>query len=64
MSLLDSFSPLKVVDRGFSIATTKKKKVIKSIKDVTVSDQVQIQVSDGYLQATVTEITKEKQGAL
>lgn len=64
MSLLDSFSPLKVVDRGFSIATTKKHKVIKSVKDVAVADQIQIQVSDGYLQATITEVKIEKQGAL
>lgn len=64
MNLLDSFSPLKVVDRGFSIATNKKHKVIKSIKDVAVSEQVQIQVSDGFLQATVTEIKKAKEGVL
>ncbi|MFZ3231776.1 MAG: exodeoxyribonuclease VII large subunit [Pseudobdellovibrio sp.] len=54
MSLLDSFSPLKVVDRGFSI-TTVKHKVLKSIKDVSIADQIEIQVSDGFLQATVTK---------
>lgn len=59
MSLLDSFSPLKVVDRGFSISTVKKK-VIKSVKDVAVSDEIRIQVSDGYVQATVTETKQNK----
>ena len=52
MSLLDSLSPLRVVDRGFSI-TQKNNQVIKSITEVSVSDTIQIRVTDGYINATV-----------
>ncbi len=52
MSLLDTLSPLRVVDRGFSI-TQKNKKIIKSVSDVQVADEVTIRVSDGFINATV-----------
>ena len=52
MSLLDSLSPLRVVDRGFSI-TQKKNKVVKSVQDVQINDDISIQVTDGYIKATV-----------
>ena len=52
MSLLDSLSPLRVVDRGFSI-TQKKNKVVKSVQDVKTNDDITIQVADGYINATV-----------
>ncbi len=52
MSLLDSLSPLRVVDRGFSI-TQKKNKVVKSVQDVKTNDDITIQVTDGYINATV-----------
>lgn len=52
---LDSLSPLAVVHRGYSIVT-KKEKVIKSIKQLKVSDAVEIMVSDGKISATINEI--------
>ena len=52
MSLLDSFSPLKVVDRGYSIAKVKDK-VIRSVKQVKKGDEVTIKMTDGIL---VTEV--------
>ena len=54
MSLLDSLSPLKVVDRGYAIVHGKDK-VIKSIKDVKKDDSLTIQVSDGKIDAQVTK---------
>jgi len=53
MALLDSLSPLKVVDRGFSIATTKSKKVVKSIKQVQKGDVITIKVTDGLIETEV-----------
>ncbi len=52
MSLLDSLSPLRVVDRGFSI-TQKNNKVVKSVQEVKANDDITIRVTDGYINATV-----------
>ncbi|OFZ28700.1 MAG: exodeoxyribonuclease VII large subunit [Bdellovibrionales bacterium RIFCSPHIGHO2_01_FULL_40_29] len=52
MSLLDSLSPLKVVDRGFSI-TQKENRIVKSVKDVKAGDEIKIRVTDGFIDATV-----------
>lgn len=54
MSLLDSLSPLNVVDRGYSIASHKKH-VIKSIKDVKKQDEIEVKLKDGTVIATVVE---------
>ncbi|MEQ1723974.1 MAG: exodeoxyribonuclease VII large subunit, partial [Pseudobdellovibrio sp.] len=55
MGLLGSLSPLNVVDRGFSI-TTKNEKVIKSIKDIKKSDLIEIKITDGIIEAEITNI--------
>lgn len=55
MALLDSLSPLKVVDRGYSI-TTKGKDVVKSVKQVKVGDLLSIKVSDGQIEAEIKSI--------
>lgn len=52
MGVMDSLSPLRVVDRGYSIVT-KNKKVVKSVKDVFPQDVVEIQVTDGIIKAEV-----------
>ena len=62
MSLLDSLSPLKVVERGYSIVK-KNNQLIKSINQVKKSDEIQIQVSDGLITATVGSTAKSAAGA-
>lgn len=57
MSLLDSLSPLNVVDRGYSI-TSHKKQVIKSVDDVHKQDLIEVKLKDGTLTAIVTDIAK------
>ncbi len=57
MSLLDSLSPLNVVDRGYSI-TTINKKVLKSIKDVNKKDKIEVKLKDGIISADVTDVQK------
>jgi exodeoxyribonuclease VII large subunit len=52
MSLLDSLSPLKVVDRGYAIVK-QNGNLIKSIKQIKTSDKIQIQLSDGFITAAV-----------
>ena len=59
MSLLDSLSPLNVVDRGYSI-TTKGKNVVKSVKEIHKNDSIQIKLKDGTLSADVTDIQLNK----
>lgn len=55
--LLDAFSPLKVVSRGYSLAY-KDKKLIRSVDDIEKEDLMQINLSDGIIHAIVKE--KEK----
>lgn len=55
MGLLDSLSPLKVVDRGYSIVK-KNQQVVKSVKQLKKDDQLEIKVADGQITATVTSV--------
>lgn len=57
MKLLDAYSPLKVMERGYSI-TMKENQVVHHIDDVQLNDQIQIHLQDGILQAEVNH--KEK----
>ena len=58
MQSLDHLSPLKVVDRGFSI-TRHDQQVVKSIDQVAENDAIDIFVSDGIIHAHV--LSKDKQ---
>lgn len=55
---LDAMSPLKVFTRGYAMAQTQGREVVRSIRQVTPGETIYVTVSDGSLQATVTE-TKE-----
>jgi exodeoxyribonuclease VII large subunit len=57
MALLDSFSPLKVVDRGYSIVN-KESKVIKSFDQIKVGDKVKVRLSKGSFEAKVINTSK------
>lgn len=58
-AMLDALSPLKVVSRGYSLAS-KDGKIVKSVKLVEVGDTVTTRLSDGYLVSSVTDIKKLK----
>lgn len=58
MGMLDSLSPLKVVDRGYSIVT-KDKEVIKSASQVVKGDHIDIRLAEGSITAIVDSV-KEK----
>ena len=51
---LDALSPLKIMDRGYSI-TYKDDKVIKSVEQVEAGDRLSISMKDGVLKTTVSE---------
>ncbi len=53
---LDAMSPLKVIARGYSIASTADGTVLRSVKQTRAGEEVHITLADGRLQATVTNI--------
>ncbi|MBH5318059.1 exodeoxyribonuclease VII large subunit [Paenibacillus sp. GSMTC-2017] len=55
---LDALSPLKVMARGYSLVYDEnKKRLIKSIQDVTVGDDVQVKLADGSITCRVESLT-------
>lgn len=54
-SVLDSMSPLKVVERGYSIVT-KNKEVIKSSTQLKAGDQIDLRLAKGNVVAVVKEV--------
>lgn len=55
MAILDSLSPLKVVERGYSIVT-KDGQVVKNSEQVAVNDVVEIRLAQGTLEASIQKI--------
>ncbi len=57
---LDAMSPLKVLSRGYAIASDDKGKVIKSIKNVNTGDELALRFTDGAAKCSVTDLTWDK----
>ena len=54
VALLDSYSPLKTLARGYSVVTSSStSKVIKRTSDVSVGEDINIQLEDGKIKAQV-----------
>lgn len=58
MAMMDSLSPLKVVERGYSIVT-KNTEVIKSASQVQKGDKIDIRLAQGALTAVVDSAKEE-----
>ena len=56
---LEALSPLKVLERGFSITQNKDGKVITSIKDTIVGDSVVTILKDGAIISTVEKVEEK-----
>ena len=52
---LDAMSPLKVLTRGYAVASDENGRIIRSAGDVRPGDPITVRVSDGYIHANVTE---------
>ena len=52
---LDAMSPLKVMTRGYAIAQLEDGNVLRSVAQVKCDDRVSIRVSDGNVDAIVTD---------
>ncbi|MGL4670589.1 MAG: exodeoxyribonuclease VII large subunit [Methanobacteriaceae archaeon] len=53
ISLIDSYSPLKTLERGYSVVETKDGKIVSKVSDVKKNDKISIKVADGTLNATI-----------
>ncbi|MFF2448655.1 exodeoxyribonuclease VII large subunit [Neobacillus sp. NPDC058068] len=56
LSTLQALSPLKIMERGYSLAYTEDYNLVKTVKQVKVNERVQIQLSDGSLYCNVENI--------
>jgi exodeoxyribonuclease VII large subunit len=59
---LDAMSPLKVLGRGYAIATTVAGRALREAADVEVGDAVEIRVARARLGAVVTRVTVDPAG--
>lgn len=59
VKLLDAYSPLKVMQRGYSVAYCQDK-VINSISNINVDDDIKIRLSDGELYTKVRMVNKDE----
>ena len=59
---LDAMSPLKVLGRGYAIASSESGELIKSVGDVNKGDKLSLSVSDGLIKCTVDESEAKSHG--
>lgn len=59
VKLLDAYSPLKVMQRGYSIAYCQDK-VINSISNINIDDEIKVRLSDGELYTKVRMVNKDE----
>lgn len=59
VAVLNSMSPLKVVERGYSMAKTKGK-ILKKAKQVQVGEKIELTLMQGRLEAQVTQIFEDE----
>ena len=56
---LEGVNPLAVLSHGYAIVENKDGKIISGIGDVSVGDMVEISLSDGVVQAEITNISEK-----
>ncbi|MEH7501489.1 exodeoxyribonuclease VII large subunit [Neobacillus drentensis] len=60
LSTLGALSPLKIMERGYSLAYSEENRLIKSINQVKMNELVQIQLTDGSLFCKVENIKESE----
>ncbi|WP_040208453.1 exodeoxyribonuclease VII large subunit [Neobacillus jeddahensis] len=60
LSTLQALSPLKIMERGYSLAYSKDNRLVKSVHHVVVNEKVQIQLTDGSLICNVNSIKESE----
>lgn len=56
VSKLEALSPLKIMDRGYSLVYSAENEMIKTVKQVKKDDEIKINVTDGTVYCRVTDI--------
>lgn len=56
VSTLEALSPLKIMDRGYSLVYSKQNILIKNIKQIKKNEVIKVKVSDGAFTCQVTDI--------
>jgi len=64
MGLLDGLSPLKVVERGYSITTLVSGELVKKSSQVRKGDEIQIGLMEGQIRAEVLSVSEGKNHGL
>jgi exodeoxyribonuclease VII large subunit len=60
ITALQALSPLKIMERGYSLSYTADHRLIKSIKQVNKSEAIQVQLTDGNLLCKVEDIKENE----
>lgn len=58
VATLEALNPLKILQRGFSLAYTDDGTLIKSVENHREGDQMKVQVIDGHIYCTINDIEK------
>ena len=61
VSKLDAMSPLKVLQRGYSMAQTERGEVLRSVNQAELGERITVKLGDGTLCATVMDKKEEVQ---
>ncbi|MGN7402216.1 exodeoxyribonuclease VII large subunit [Cytobacillus praedii] len=56
LTTLEALSPLKIMDRGYSLVYSDEGKLIKTVKQVKQDEQIKVKVPDGAIHCVVTDI--------
>ncbi|RDI41197.1 exodeoxyribonuclease VII large subunit [Falsibacillus pallidus] len=59
LTALEALNPLKIMDRGYSVAYTEDRQVVKSIGQLKAGQNLKVHLKDGQLQCTVDEIKED-----
>ena len=60
IQLLDAFSPLKILERGYSLVYLNET-LINSVKNINKNDYLTIRLSDGNIKTIVSEVDDGKE---
>lgn len=62
LTKLQALSPLKIMERGYSLSYNKENHLIKSVADVSIGENMTVELQDGSLHCTVDEKFSKKLG--
>lgn len=59
MTMLHAVSPLQTLERGYAIVKNEQQQLVKAVADLSVGDEVQVQLARGHFSSTITELCNE-----